>query len=219
MCGTGVAGIPDHAAQRWRGRSRGPLAAYAGLDYPAPLMGSAWYFAYGSNMQTATFRGRRGIAFTRALAARLGGWRLVLDKPPLLPIGESYANIVPDPHADVLGVAYQVPSEALDSIDLSEGVLIGNYVRRVVEILPLAGGGAPCEAFTLISDRRDASLRPSTRYMALLIEGALEHGLPPAYIDFLRGINACEESSIASALRPLLDGALALMRLTPRGRW
>jgi len=50
--------------------------------------GRIWYFAYGSNMQAATFRGRRGIEPLRALAARLPGWRLVLDKPPLVPVGE-----------------------------------------------------------------------------------------------------------------------------------
>ena len=177
-----------------------------------PLVKSVWYFAYGSNMQTATFCGRRGITFTRAAAARLCGWRLVLDKPPLLPIGESYANIVPDAHSDVLGVAYEVESDALDSIDLSEGVLIGNYERRTVPVLPLVGEGAPFDAFTLVSDRGDASLRPSLRYMALLIEGALEHGLPTEYVDFLRGISACEESRVATAMRPLFDGALALMK-------
>ncbi len=34
-------------------------------------------------METATFRGRRGIAFVCALGGRAAGWRLVVDKPPL----------------------------------------------------------------------------------------------------------------------------------------
>src|SRR5262249_31220268 len=58
-----------------------------------------WYFAYGSNMQSDTLHGRRGIAFRRAVAVRAPGWRVVFDKPPLLPIGEAFANIVPDPDA------------------------------------------------------------------------------------------------------------------------
>jgi hypothetical protein len=29
-----------------------------------------WYFAYGSNMQSDTLRGRRGVPFRRALAVR-----------------------------------------------------------------------------------------------------------------------------------------------------
>jgi hypothetical protein len=41
-----------------------------------------WYFAYGSNMESGTLRGRRGIPFRRAVAARAPGWRVVFDKPP-----------------------------------------------------------------------------------------------------------------------------------------
>lgn len=63
-----------------------------------------WYFAYGSNMETATFRGRRGIRPVRTLPARVSGWRLTLDKPPLIPIGGAVANIVPDPGAVVLAL-------------------------------------------------------------------------------------------------------------------
>jgi hypothetical protein len=165
-------------------------------------------------MQTATFCGRRGIDFGRAITVRARGWRLVLDKPPLLPIGEAFANIVPDAQAEVLGVAYHVPLAALRTIDLTEGVLIGNYERRAIAVEPLNGDAEPVEAFTLLSERRDASLLPSTRYMGLLIEGALEHGLPAAYVEYLRGIEACAESRTAAALRPLLDGAMALWKAT-----
>lgn len=178
----------------------------------------AWYFAYGSNMQTATFRGRRGIAFARALPARAPGWRLVLDKPPLLPIGESYANIVPDTGSEVFGVAYEVSVDALQTIDLTEGVLIGNYQRRPIPVVRLAGDSGPLEAFTLTSDRHDAGLYPSTRYMALLIEGAIEHGLPDQYVDFLRGIPSHAPSRVSEALRPLFDDAMALMKLRRDGR-
>jgi hypothetical protein len=48
-----------------------------------------WYFAYGSTMGSATLRGRRGIAVGRAVAARVPGWRVVFDKPPLFPSGEA----------------------------------------------------------------------------------------------------------------------------------
>ena len=170
-----------------------------------------WYFAYGSNMQRATFCGRRGITCSRAFAARAPGWRVVFDKPPLVPIGESFANLIADPAETAYGVAYEVSPAALDSIDLSEGVMIGNYVRTTTLIIPLIGG-EPLEAFTLMSDRRDAALLPSTRYMALLIEGALENGLPPAYVEFLRAVPAREPSAAARAFQPLVDGALAAMR-------
>jgi hypothetical protein len=48
--------------------------------------------------------------------------------------------------------------------------------------------------------------------MALLIEGAIEHGLPAAYVDVLRDVSACAPSAASQALRPLLDGAMAALR-------
>lgn len=168
-------------------------------------MASAWYFAYGSNMQTATFRGRRDIHFERALPGSAPGWRLVFDKPPLFPIGESFANIIPDGAAEVFGVLYEIAAADLAHIDLTEAVPLGNYRRIEIPVRPLASSSAMCSAFTLVSDRRAPDLQPSTRYMSLLIDGAVEHGLPPEYVAYLRTVPACTESRRAALLRPLVD--------------
>ena len=83
---------------------------------------AVWYFAYGSNMESATLRGRRGIEYNRAEAARAPGWRLVLDKPPLVSIGGAFANIVPDLAGEVLGVAFdfwRAFSEAISAFRLA----------------------------------------------------------------------------------------------------
>src|SRR5262245_39777758 len=100
-------------------------------------MSTVWYFAYGSNMEAATFRGRRGIVYRRALAARLSGWQLVLDKPSILPHGGAMANIVATPGSTVLGVLYEIGADDLAHLDLTEGVLIGNYHRVAVTVTPL----------------------------------------------------------------------------------
>ncbi len=172
-----------------------------------------WYFAYGSNMESATLRGRRGIAFLRAVPVRAPGWRVVFDKPPLFPIGEAFANIVPDPAAAALGVAFEVTTDDLAQIELSEGVPIGNYQRVELAIEPLAScPDAPGTAMSLASERRDETLQPSTRYMALLVSGALEHGLPAEYVAALRAVVACEPSATSRALRPLVDAAMARLR-------
>ena len=176
-------------------------------------MSAVWYFAYGSNMETATFRGRRGIACTRALAARAAGWRLVLDKPPLVPIGEAFANLLPDPDGAVLGVLYEIAPDELAHLDLTEGVLVGNYDRIAIPVTPLLGPPDTVTAFTLASDRRAPELCPSHRYMACLIAGAEEHGLPPDWIAFLRGVPAVPESAVAKAFRPVVDAVLR--RRTP----
>lgn len=170
-----------------------------------------WYFAYGSNMQPATFAGRRGISPSQAVTARVRDWRLALDQTPLIPIGESFANLRPEPGAEAYGVAYEITVEDLAHVDLTEGVLIGNYERIEIAIEPLAADG-PTRAFTLTSEKQSPELIPSDRYMALLIEGAELHGLPSAWIAMLRAVPTCAQSADAIAGRRLVDAALAAAR-------
>src|SRR3989442_8766709 len=127
--------------------------------------GRVWYFAYGSNMETATLRGRRGIEPLCALGARAAGWRLVFDKPPLVPVGEAFANIVPDARDAVLGVLYQLTPADWEHVELTEGVSIGNYRSVTVRALPLSEPALGVDARTLPSDRRDPTLSPSERSM------------------------------------------------------
>src|SRR5262249_61395170 len=97
-----------------------------------------WSFAYGSNMQSATLHGRRGIAYRRAVAARVRGWRLVLDKPGLVsPQGQTFANIVPEATLYVLGVCFEMNADDLAHVELTEGVKIENYRRVMVAEEPL----------------------------------------------------------------------------------
>ena len=176
-------------------------------------MTTLWYFAYGSNMQTATFRGRRGIEFRCAVPGRATGWRLVFDKPPLFPIGESFANVVPDATAEVTGVLYEIDGSDLRHIELTEGVPLGNYRRVEIEVQPLNDPmAAPVSACTFTSEVRDRSLRPSDRYMKLVIEGAVEHALPAQHVAFLRAVPSQPESPAAALWRPLLDAVLEKMR-------
>jgi hypothetical protein len=167
-----------------------------------------WYFAYGSNMQPATFEGRRGIVARQAVAACLQGWRLVFDKPPLLPIGQAMANVVEQPGDHVLGVAYAITPDDLAHLDLTEGVVIGNYRRIAVRVCALRDPANEFDAFTLTSGERDPSLLPSRRYLGLLVDGALAHGLPAEYVAWLRAHPAVDETAEAAAARRLLDRAL-----------
>jgi cation transport regulator ChaC len=169
---------------------------------------TVWYFAYGSNMQRATFCGRRGIEYRQALPARVPGWRLVLDKPPLVPVGEGFANIVPDAGSEVLGVLYQITPDDMAHVDLTEGVLIGNYQRIDVTVVTLGEPSVEVIAATLVSEKRSPDLLPSDRYMQCLIAGAEEHGLPREYVARLRTLPCRPESEDARRFRPFLDEAL-----------
>lgn len=168
-----------------------------------------WYFAYGSNMQSATLRDRRGISFQRAVPVRAAGWRLVFDKPALVPLGESFANIIPDASTHVLGVAFEITEADLERVELTEGVLLGNYERVTIAVEPLSDGqGRSLTAFSLTSPHRDATLQPSTRYMELVISGASEHGLPLEYITALRAVPARPPTAEAAQFRALIEQAL-----------
>ena len=165
------------------------------------------YFAYGSNMQSATLRGRRGIHFHHAQPARVHGWRLVLDKPGIIPTSGSFANIIEEPDAVVWGVLYRIDEVDIEHIDLTEGVLIGNYERIEVPVWP-DGSDAPLTAFTLTSGRREPGSRPTTRYLDLLIAGSEEHGLPAHWVAYLRTIPAQPETPEALQARAFIDEAL-----------
>ena len=173
---------------------------------------SIWYFAYGSNMELATFSGRREIAFTQALPARADGWRLVLDKPPLVPMGCSFANIIADPTSYLYGVAYEIDQDGFAHLELTEGVPIGNYQRVEITVSPLRRASEPLLTYTLVSERLDPQLLPSERYLGCLINGALEHGLPADWIAHLRSQQRQPETKAEKLLRPLLDGGLRRMR-------
>jgi gamma-glutamylcyclotransferase len=168
-----------------------------------------FYFAYGSNMDPATLRGRRGIEWTRAAPAVARGWRLAVDKPSLLGTGEAMATIDADPSGEVWGVLYDLAATDYEHLEFTEGVLIDHYRRTGIEVTPSHSWDAPLvEAVTLVSSHHDHTLKPTTRYMNLLVAGAMEHGLPQSWLDALRRIDAVEEKAEHAALRPAFDRAM-----------
>jgi hypothetical protein len=108
-------------------------------------------------------------------------------------------------------VAYAITADDLAHVDLTEGVAIGNYDRVAVEVVTL-DAGIRLSAHTLTSERRDPGLRPSDRYMSLLIEGAEVHGLPGHYLATLRGIPSIPESAEAKGIRAFVDQAMKKLR-------
>jgi hypothetical protein len=165
-----------------------------------------WYFAYGSNMNSGTFRGRRGIEYARAVPVRVQGWRLVLDKSSVFPLSETFANVVPDSAAETLGVAFEVDEADLVQIDWSEGVPLGSYQRIEIEVAALTPvDDGPISAFTLTSEKRAARPSPSDRYMQLVIDGAIEHGLPAEWVEMLRAVPAYPDTRAARLIRKQID--------------
>ena len=140
-----------------------------------------WYFAYGSNMQSATLSGRRLIEPAARRIGRLPGYGLRFD----IPIGDGergVANLVVEETSHVWGVLFLLHPEQHVHLDRTEGVGMGLYRRVRVEV---EADGEVVVAETLVSELRDPTRRPSHRYRSLLIEGAREHGLPAEYLAVL----------------------------------
>jgi cation transport regulator ChaC len=155
---------------------------------------SLWYFAYGSNMQRATFVERRGMKPERSLWGRLQGYRLVFD----LPVGpgeRGVANVVADASATTYGVLHLITSEEFDRLDSTEGVGNGYYQRLLVEVFDR--DGASRDAWAYVSSHGVAGRKPSARYLGLLIEGALEHEVPEDYLRELRAWELAADERIS----------------------
>jgi cation transport regulator ChaC len=152
-----------------------------------------WYFAYGSNMQRATFVERRGMRPQRSVWGRLHGYRLVFH----LPVGpgeRGVANVIPDASATTYGVLHLITSEEFERLDRTEGVGNGYYRRVSVEVIDK--DSTRTSAWTYVSPHGVAGRKPSARYLGLLIEGALEHGVPEDYLRELRAFDlAVDERS------------------------
>jgi len=141
-----------------------------------------WYFAYGSNMQRATFYERRGMKPLEWRLARLDNHRLVFN----LPVGpgeRGVANVAPSTGSSVHGVAFLITAAQFDSLDRTEGVSFGAYAR-----IPVSLSTADDDAlagYTYRSQHSAVGRKPSRRYIELILEGAREHALPEEYLRFL----------------------------------
>jgi hypothetical protein len=141
-----------------------------------------WYFAYGSNMSTEKFTGRRGIVPLASARVRLPGWVLSMEIPGVPYSDPSYGSIRPrdsseaekNAQPDVIGVAYQITAEQYRQVVASEGgqiaytdiAVLGNPINPEDETKT----GTEVTVRTLCSTTmvRNPPPRPSKRYMVSL---------------------------------------------------
>jgi cation transport regulator ChaC len=151
-------------------------------EHGAPL----WYFGYGSNMHRSIFVERRQMHPLAVRSGRLDDYRISFN----LPIGpgeRGVANVEPQPGARTWGVLYLLTPEECDRLDRTEGVHRGVYARISVHVV--VGNGDPVPAFTYRSSWTREGRKPSARYLRLLVDGAIENGLPVEYVRFLEAFD------------------------------
>ncbi|RIL00853.1 MAG: hypothetical protein DCC71_18410 [Proteobacteria bacterium] len=114
------------------------------------------------------------IASARALgAARLADYAWRCDKRGA--DGTAKANLAPAPGAETWGVLYEIADADFAALDRLEG----GYERIEVSVWR---DGEPVKAHTYLSTRLVDDEAPAEWYLGLVLAGALEHGLPAAWI-------------------------------------
>ena len=153
------------------------------------------WFVYGSSLDGDAFRawaaehGHTPPDFSRAVPARLEGWRLCFDVASRY-WGGAVGSLAPAPGARVEGLALPMPGAARGLADHKEGAVSGLYRAAELRVEPLAGG-APVAALVYLAspDRRlPAEQPPSAAWLAAVLRGARSAGLSPAWVAELEGL-------------------------------
>jgi gamma-glutamylcyclotransferase (GGCT)/AIG2-like uncharacterized protein YtfP len=130
----------------------------------------------------------------------LQGYSLVFNQPGIPLFEPAFANIRPQRGESVHGVLWEITREDLGRLDLQEGG--GNaYDRLVVQVDTDEG---PVEARTYVATRNVSGIRPSRRYLDVLLEGAREAALPGAYIDKLARVPVLDIPGLRFLTPPLM---------------
>jgi len=147
-----------------------------------PACRSLLYFAYGSNLSRSRIEARLGACLSLG-AAGLKGYRLRFHKRGVDASGKCNILNAADDRRRVYGGLYRLAASQARDLDKFEGQ---GYVRQNVTVWHQQ---RPLEAYTYIASGQwiDDSLRPYDWYHALVLQGALELGLPGTYVS---GISA-----------------------------
>jgi gamma-glutamylcyclotransferase (GGCT)/AIG2-like uncharacterized protein YtfP len=147
---------------------------------------AAHYFAYGSNLSSRAMDAWcPGARF--AGPARLDGFRLAfLRRSARWKAGA--ADVTEAPGCTVWGALYLVTGAELEALDRKEFVADSGYRRRTVTVV-LDGAEVEAATYEVVDKARD-ELTPRADYLALMLQGARERGLPAEWIAELETLPA-----------------------------
>ena len=151
------------------------------------------YFAYGSNMLT-----RRLTAADRAPSAKpvgigyVEGRRLTFDKVSQDGSGKCDAEATGKKTDRVYGVIFEIALTDKAALGRAEGLGKG-YTEERVEVIASTG---KVHLETYIATKKEPVLRPYHWYKAITVAGAVEHGLPKDYVEWLRTFESLEDPNV-----------------------
>ena len=122
------------------------------------------------------------------------GCRLVFHKAGMDGSGKCALEDTHDHSDAVYGVLFEIDDAQWTRLDAAEGVRGGGYSRETIPV-ELVGCGTRVHAQTYVANQQfvDASRVPFDWYKAFVVAGALEHGLPDAYVRALQDVVATRD--------------------------
>jgi gamma-glutamylcyclotransferase (GGCT)/AIG2-like uncharacterized protein YtfP len=124
------------------------------------------------------------------------GYRLVFHKAGMDGSGKCTLDATHEDSDAVYGVLFEIDDVHQAPLDAAEGVRGGGYSRTEIPVEPV-GGGTRVTAQTYIANPQsmDSSCVQFEWYKALVVAGALEHGLPDEYVRALQDVAATRDPS------------------------
>ncbi len=149
-------------------------------------------FAYGSNMSSRRLRARTPSARPIGIG-QLSGHKLMWHKAGRDGSGKCDVLFTGDAQHVVWGVLYQIAMVDRPHLDRAEGLGQGYDYKTV----PVRSGAEVVDAGVYHATHIDAALRPYDWYLAYVLHGAREHGLPGDYLAQLERIEAMLDADAA----------------------
>ena len=147
------------------------------------------YFAFGSNLSSPRLLERIPLASKHCIAT-LHQHRLSWHKSGKDRSGKCDIEFTGSTADQVYGVIYQMTHDEKLELDVYEGAGIG-YERRQINVTALHG--ASIDAFTYYALEIDRLLQPYHWYKEHVVRGALEHELPPHYVEHIRSTPSIDD--------------------------
>ncbi len=148
-----------------------------------------YYFGYGSNLSETALRAKR-VRPVSAEPATLEGWRLAFNIPNFFSIEGGTGNIVRQEGSVVHGVLYGCEDQDLSALDEIEALGVA-YSRESMTVCTYTGHERTANVYVGLPSIVSEGLKPSKRYLNILIQGAENRSLDPNYISQIRCTEVC----------------------------
>jgi len=149
------------------------------------------YFAYGSNMLSVRLRERTPSA-ALVRTGHIKRRRLTFNKVSTDGSGKCDIEQTDQDTDMVYGVIFEISVRDKKALEKVEGVGKG-YDEHKIEVETSEGTE---QAITYIATCKEHLLRPYHWYKTLVVCGALEHGFPANYIEWIRTIPSKEDFNL-----------------------